>query len=131
MTTAPGSEGDTVYAVVGGQPFFDRLVEQFYVGVESDPLLRPMYADDDLTEAKHHLAGFLAQYWGGPPAYSAARGHPRLRMRHARFPIDDAARDAWLAHMTAAVRMSAPPPEVEQAMLDYFAMAADHLVNTA
>ena len=30
---------------------------------------------------------FLAQYWGGPPDYSAEKGHPRLRMRHAPFAI--------------------------------------------
>lgn len=131
MTTIPGPEAETVYGLVGGQPFFDQLVEHFYVGVEADPLLRPMYEGDDLTEAKRHLAGFLAQYWGGPPAYSEERGHPRLRMRHARFPIDDAARAAWYEHMAAAVDAMAPPPDVRQAMLDYFAMAAAHLVNQA
>ncbi len=131
MTTIPGPDAETVYGLVGGQPFFDQLVEHFYVGVEADPLLRPMYEGDDLTEAKRHLAGFLAQYWGGPPAYSEERGHPRLRMRHARFPIDDAARAAWYEHMAAAVDAIAPPPDVRQAMLDYFAMAAAHLVNQA
>ena len=131
MTTTPGPESETVYGAVGGQPFFDALVEHFYVGVEADPVLRPMYEDDDLTEAKRHLAGFLAQYWGGPPAYSEERGHPRLRMRHARFPIDDAAREAWYRHMAAAVDAMDPAPEVRQAMLDYFAMAAAHLVNQA
>lgn len=131
MTTIPGPEAETVYGLVGGQPFFDQLVEHFYVGVEADPVLRPMYEGDDLTEAKRHLAGFLAQYWGGPPTYSEERGHPRLRMRHARFPIDDAARAAWYEHMAAAVDAMAPPPDIRQAMLDYFAMAAAHLVNQA
>jgi len=131
MTSTPGPDAETVYGLVGGQPFFDQLVAHFYSGVASDPVLRPMYDDDDLTEAERHLAGFLAQYWGGPPAYSEERGHPRLRMRHARFPIDDAARDAWYRHMAAAVDAMDPPPEVRQAMLDYFAMAATHLVNQA
>ena len=62
----------------GGQPFFDALVEQFYLGVVTDPLLRPMY-QDDLEESKSHLALFLGQYWGGPDAYNQVRGHPRLR----------------------------------------------------
>ena len=131
MTTIPGPEAETVYGLVGGQPFFDQLVEHLYVGVEADPVLRPMYEGDDLTEAKRHLAGFLAQYWGGPPAYSEERGHPRLRMRHARFPIDDAARAAWYEHMAAAVDAMAPPPDIRQAMRDYGAMAAAHLVNQA
>ena len=46
---------------------------------------------------------FLIQYWGGPTTYSQQRGHPRLRMRHAPFAIDAAARDAWLARMRAAL----------------------------
>jgi hemoglobin len=95
-------EPDTLYERVGGQSFFDDLVDAFYRGVESDELLRPMYPSD-LTESKYHLALFLAQYWGGPPIYSELRGHPRLRMRHAPFRITKRARDAWLAHMNAAV----------------------------
>src|SRR5690606_7076426 len=58
----------TVYDQVGGQPFFDRLVERFYRGVEADPVLRPMYPDD-LAESHRTLSWFLAQYWGGPPDY--------------------------------------------------------------
>jgi hypothetical protein len=33
--------------------------------------------------------------------------------------------------MTASVRDAGLPPELEQRLLDYFAMAADHLVNRA
>jgi hemoglobin len=96
-----GVEG-TVYEAVGGQRFFDDLVAGFYDGVATDPLLRPLYPDD-LTDARRHLAGFLAQYWGGPSAYSEERGHPRLRMRHAPFVIRAEERDAWLRHMLASL----------------------------
>ncbi len=113
---------------VGGQAFFDELVERFYAGVEQDPVLRPLYPDD-LAESKRHLALFLGQYWGGPPIYSGERGHPRLRMRHAPFPIGTAERDAWYRHMLAAVRAADLAPEDEDAMLTYFAMAATHLIN--
>ena len=75
-----------MYDRVGGEPFFVELVDRFYEGVAGDPTLRPLYPAD-LTDAKAHLAAFLVQYWGGPAAYSAARGHPRLRMRHAPFLI--------------------------------------------
>ena len=91
-----------MYDAVGGQNFFDDLVEAFYVGVARDETLRAMYPED-LTAAKHHLALFLAQYWGGPPTYMNERGHPRLRMRHAEFQINKRARDAWLAHMSDAL----------------------------
>lgn len=118
----------TLYDRVGGQPWFDRLVDRFYDGVEADPLLRPMYPED-LTAAKRHLALFLAQYWGGPGTYSMERGHPRLRMRHVPFVVDAAARDAWLRHMEAAVAGDRPDDESEAALLAYFRHAADFLVN--
>ena len=93
---------------VGGQPFFSALVDRFYAGVATDPVLRPLYPDD-LVEPKEHLALFLAQYWGGPRTYSEERGHPRLRMRHAPFVIGSLERDAWLRHMTDALRCRRPP----------------------
>src|SRR5690606_4830219 len=83
---------ENVLDAVGGQAFFDELVERFYRGVAGDPLLRPMYPDD-LAAPKRHLALFLGQYWGGPTIYSDERGHPRLRMRHVPFLIAEAERD--------------------------------------
>lgn len=121
----------TLFTRVGGRPFFDRLVGRFYDGVAADPLLRPMYPED-LTGSRAHLAGFLAQYWGGGTAqYSDARGHPRLRMRHAPFAIGATEAAAWLAHMEAAVAAEDLPDEVAGALLDYFTSAASHMVNTA
>lgn len=120
---------ETLFERVGGQPFFDELVARFYDGVVVDPVLRPMYPDDDLTGAQRRLALFLAQYWGGPTTYSEERGHPRLRMRHAPFPVDAAARQAWLEHMTAAVLASGAEPDDQVSLLGYFRMAADHLQN--
>ena len=91
-----------------------------------------MYPEEDLGPARRRLALFLAQYWGGPTTYSEERGHPRLRMRHAPFPVDAAARDAWLTHMTAAVRgADGLDPADAAAMLEYFAMAAAHMQNVA
>jgi hemoglobin len=131
----PGGEALPVvnlYDAVGGQAFFDDLVERFYAGVESDPVLRPLYPDD-LSEPKRHLALFLGQYWGGPTTYSEERGHPRLRMRHAPFVIREPERDAWLRHMAAALDALVVErdvhPAIEARMLDYFGMAADGMIN--
>lgn len=119
----------TVYDAVGGLPFFVDLVDRFYAGVAADEVLRPLYPED-LTPSRAHLAGFLAQYWGGGTThYSDQRGHPRLRMRHAGFRVGAAERDAWLANMTAAVTTAGLPAELETALLDYFTMAAAHLLN--
>ena len=119
-----------VYGAVGGQPFFDHLVDRFYNGVESDDVLLPLYPDrDDLQGARRRLALFLAQYWGGPSTYHEERGHPRLRMRHAPFAIGPEARDRWLTHMTAALDELDPPPEIREAFDEYFAMAAASMQN--
>jgi hemoglobin len=104
------------------------LVDRFYAGVESDPLLRPMYPED-LSGPKAHLALFLAQYWGGPPTFNQQRGQPRLRMRHVRFSIGTAEAEAWLGHMTDAVNAAELAPSDETQMLDYMKMAAKSLVN--
>lgn len=121
------SEG-TPFERWGGQAFFDALVEQFYVGVATDPLLRPMYPDD-LTESKTHLALFLGQYWGGPDAYNQVRGHPRLRMRHTPFVIGRTEAEAWMRHMTAAVDAMGLAADDRTELLDYLSMAARSLQN--
>jgi hemoglobin len=117
---------------VRGDQFFVDLVELFYEGVAGDPLLRPLYPED-LTEPKHHLALFLAQYWGGPPVYNELRGHPRLRMRHAPFVIGPAERDAWLRHMGNALDTMAERVDLAETDVDelhaYFTMAAGSLMN--
>ena len=50
-------------------------------------------------------------------------------MRHAPFVITAAEKDAWLKHMLAAVRQGELDPAIEERMVDYFTMAATHLVN--
>ena len=119
-----------MYDRVGGEEFFRTLVRRFYAGIRMDPVLRPLYPDD-LEAPEEHLALFLIQYWGGPQTYNAQRGHPRLRMRHAPFVIGDLERDAWLRHMSSAVREMGMEAADEQEMLAYFDMAAHQLVNTA
>jgi hemoglobin len=119
-----------MYETVGGQAFFDALVDRFYEGVERDPVLLCLYPDhSDLAGARRRLALFLGQYWGGPSTYSEERGHPRLRMRHVPFAIGARERDHWLAHMRAALDELAPVPEVREAFDRYLEMAAESMRN--
>jgi len=119
----------TVFEVVGGAATFRTLVERFYAGVAGDPILRPIYPDEDLSNATERLTLFLIQYWGGPDTYSATRGHPRLRLRHQPFVIGQSERDAWLRHMTAAVESLDLPPDVRKELLDYFDTASTAMIN--
>ena len=130
MAEATGSPpGETFYDAVGGAETFDRLVSRFYAGVAADPVLRPLYPDDELAEAAVRLRMFLEQYWGGPTSYAEQRGHPRLRMRHAPFEIGPAERDAWLRHMTAALDSLQLAPDRDRELRDYLVSAAYALTN--
>lgn len=123
----------TLFARVGGQPFFDELVGAFYEGVATDDLLGPLYPDyPDFEPGKHRLSLFLAQYWGGPPTYMEERGHPRLRMRHFPFHVGPLQRDRWLTHMSAAIERTCArfdDESIAAELMAYFVPAAEHLRN--
>lgn len=118
------------YDDVGGRPTFEKLVTEFYRGVASDPVLKPMYPEEDLGPASERLLLFLEQYWGGPSTYSETRGHPRLRMRHMPFHVNPDARDRWLLHMRAAVDTLGLSPLHEAELWSYLERAAHAMVNT-
>lgn len=117
------------YEQVGGEKFFADLTSQFYAVVATDPILRPMYPDEDMKGAALRLQWFLEQYWGGPSTYQENRGHPRLRMRHAEFSIDSKARDAWLNAMRTAIDGVEIKEELKQELWSYCEMAAHSMVN--
>jgi hemoglobin len=118
---------------MGGAAFFADLLHEFYAGVGSDPVLRAMYPEPDLGPAQRRFRLFLEQYWGGPTTYQQERGHPRLRLRHAPFVIDKAARDRWLGHMTRALELTAArhrlAPDLHEAMTAYFATGSTAMIN--
>lgn len=122
--------GATFYEQVGGRTFFAELVNEFYRGVATDKVLKPMYPEDDLGPAAERLTMFLEQYWGGPGTYSEQRGHPRLRQRHQPFKVNPDARDRWLSHMRAAVEKADLPPLQRDQLWDYLERAAFAMLNT-
>lgn len=121
----------TLFDRVGGRPFFETLTRHFYSAAAADPVLTPLYPDTDegLEAARKHLELFLIQFWGGPSDYDRLRGHPRLRLRHAPFAIGPTQRDAWVAHMTAAVKAAGLSALDEMQLLGYLNGAATQLIN--
>lgn len=119
----------TVFEAVGGEEFFIELVDRFYVSVESDPLLKPLYPENDWAGARRRLHLFLMQYFGGPETYSQERGHPRLRARHMPYSIGQAERDAWMKHMTASLAQVEAPEVVKEQMFAYFDHVATFMMN--
>lgn len=114
-----------------GEDGFRRLVGAFYASVRTDAILAPMYPEHDLDGAERRLADFLVMRFGGSDRYVRERGHPRLRMRHALFAIDPAARDRWLALMGAALAASSFPDDVRAVLTDFFFDVAHMLQNRA
>ena len=123
-------DGATFYDAVGGHETFRRLIAAFYARVENDPVIRPLYPEEDLGPAAERLRMFLEQYWGGPRTYSDRRGHPRLRMRHFPFKIGPIERDAWLRCMRIAVDEADLDPAHRDQLWQYLEYAAASMVNS-
>jgi hemoglobin len=119
-----------VYALVG-EPGIARVVAAFYRRVPADDVLGPMYPADDLEGAEQRLRDFLIYRFGGPQRYIEQRGHPRLRARHGRFPIDVRARDRWMQLMTEALAEAGLPAEAERVMRSFLDGIATFLMNRA
>jgi len=120
-------EDSEVYPRIGDEGF-TRLVAAFYRQIPEDPILGPMYKGD-FAGAEARLRGFLIYRFGGPQHYIEQRGHPRLRMRHAPFPVDGIARDHWLRLMHAALEESQLPREVRDLLWNFFDSTARFLMN--
>ena len=119
---------EEIYARIGEEGFA-RLVRAFYSQVPDDDVLGPMYPKHDLAGAEERLRDFLIGRFGGPPRYVEQRGHPRLRMRHMPFRLDDAARDRWVTLMNRALDEAALPAEVTSLLREFFAATATFLRN--
>ena len=112
-----------------GEEGFEKLVHDFYKQVPQDDILGPMYPADDLAGAEQRLRDFLVGRFGGPPRYVEQRGHPRLRMRHAPFPVNRAARDRWMQLMTKALDEAQLPADVSRMLLEFFDGVATFMMN--
>jgi hemoglobin len=119
-----------------GEDGFDRLTAAFYTRVANDDILAPMYdqamrqaGETDHEPARLRLREFLVQRFGGPPRYSQARGHPRLRMRHMPFAIDERARDRWLELMDASLDEAEIQEPSRSTLQAVFAHIADFMRN--
>ena len=121
-------EIDDIYARIG-EDGFARLVRGFYAQVPADDILGPMYPKDDLAGAEVRLRDFLIGRCGGPPRYIEQRGHPRLRMRHAPFAIDQSARNRWMQLMDRALEQADLPPEVTPLLREFLDGVATFMVN--
>lgn len=122
------SEGD-IYSQIGEEGFA-RLVTAFYGQVPDDDILGLMYPADDMAGAEERLREFLVGRFGGPQRYIESRGHPRLRMRHMPFKLNQAARDRWVQLMDRALDEAALPADSTQCLREFFHHMATFMINT-
>jgi len=119
-----------IYETIGEEGF-ERLVGLFYRQVPTDDILGPMYPKADLAGAEQRVRDFLVGRFGGPQRYIEQRGHPRLRMRHAPFPIDREARDRWMELMGHALDEAKLPPDVTGYLREFLGQVATMMMNRA
>lgn len=128
VATIDSVEEQEIYSAIGDEGF-RRLVAAFYRQIPADDILGPMYPAKDLEGAERRLRDFLIFRFGGPPSYIERRGHPRLRMRHARFPIGKAARDRWFELMQRAIDEAQLPLEAREILRSFFDSTTTFLIN--
>lgn len=121
------AEAQTYYQKVGEENF-RILIDDFYDSLSKDPLLRDMYPKN-LAPAKERLFTFVIQYFGGPQTYAEKRGHPKLRVRHAYFPVTEEARQHWVGHMKYAMDRNPMDAEHKSFVMAYFEYTAEFLKN--
>jgi hemoglobin len=119
---------EEIYAAIG-EDGFARLVRAFYAQVPGDEVLGPMYPAHDLIGAEERLREFLIGRFGGPPRYIEQRGHPRLRMRHAPFAIDEAARNRWVTLMDRALDEARLPDDASSLLREFLHAMATFMIN--
>lgn len=125
----------TPYEQLGGEDKVRAIVETFYdVMSESEPALAQLHVCEPgkgvvARGPRDRFALFLVGWLGGPDGYIKQFGHPRLRMRHARVPVDVAMRDAWLRAMAVALDRHAVTGELRRFLDGRFAEVADFMRN--
>ncbi|WP_138495262.1 globin [Paenibacillus pinistramenti] len=122
-------QGQSLYEILGGGEAVRRIVEAFYPKVQRNPLLGPLFPED-ITPVMEKQYMFLTQFFGGPPLYSDAFGHPMMRARHLPFPVTPERAEAWLACMGEALTEAGIEEPLRSAVLQRLSGPAMHFVNT-
>ncbi|MCB1957650.1 MAG: group II truncated hemoglobin [Rhodocyclaceae bacterium] len=116
-----------------GADGIERLVDRFYHHMRVLPEAATIFAmhPTDLGETKATLRAFLSMWLGGPDLFRPTHGEPFLRRRHLRFPIDGAARDAWMHCMGLALAEVVEDARLREHLTANFQQMANHMVNRA
>ncbi|MEZ5706959.1 MAG: group II truncated hemoglobin [Burkholderiaceae bacterium] len=132
MTMNQETQALTPYEALGGAPAISELVARFYGLMDELPeayAVRQMHPES-LKGSAESLCEYLSGWLGGPPLYTAKKGHPRLRMRHLPYAVSPTMRDQWMLCMTLALHEQVVDEALRDGLIQAFAQMADHMVNT-
>ncbi|MBO1334733.1 group II truncated hemoglobin [Streptomyces sp. VRA16 Mangrove soil] len=108
-----GAAEPTLYEWAGGAEALGRLTAVFYAHVVKDDLLGPLFAELPAEHAEH-VALWLGEVLGGPPAYSEqVGGHSHMVARHIGKGITEAQRRRWVNLMHDAADEAGLPTDAE------------------
>lgn len=122
-----------MYEKIGGFEVIDRLVDDFYGIMSTDPVAQDCLATHsgrDIRESAEKLKFFLSGWTGGPQLYQEKYGHPRLRMRHFPFTIGVKEADQWLYCMRKALSRSSIDAGIQEQLLQSFEQVTEMLKGT-
>ncbi|EKE68060.1 group II truncated hemoglobin [Gallaecimonas xiamenensis] len=121
----------TPYELMGGEAAARRLADRFYDIMETDPAAAELLAlhPQPLDAIRQKFFEFLSGWLGGPGLFEEKYGHPRLRMRHMPFPVNQQLRDQWMYCMDKALAAEVANPQLRKALHNAFAPLATHMIN--
>lgn len=128
-TPHPWGHAETPYEELGGAEPTRALADAFYDVIdEQSPSLRAMLPAST-ERSREKLGDYLIGWLGGPQLYVEKRGHPRLRMRHAPFPIGASEADEWMRCMTVAMDRVGVEGTIRAFLVERLEPLARHMIN--
>ncbi len=119
----------TIYERLGDKKLQD-LIDAFYDLIFSDERINHLFANTPKEEIMAKQYKFLTQFFGGPPRYTQAHGHPKLRMRHLPFKITKVLAQVWLENMAKAIKSLDIDEDFKKEIFMRFPPPAAHMVNS-
>ena len=122
-------DGDATFRACGGVEGIRRLVEAFYVQMDTLPEAKRIRAlhPPDLEVTIDKLARFLAGWTGGPRLFSEKYGPIKIPMAHQHLPVGVAERDAWLLCMERALADQPYPDDLKLYLLEQLFVPAERI----
>lgn len=118
----------TLFEIIGKERLYS-IIESFYIKVYDSPIISHLF-EGDKKDIEHKQKLFLTQFFGGPGLYTEAYGHPRMRMRHLPFAIDNTAKEEWLKLMKESIYEHVEDEELAETIYERFPRVAQHMRNT-